>query len=237
MDVRRRHLLGAALAAGSLAAAALLAWETRPGRPGDRRELVVLVHGLARTPLSMFVLGRRLERAGYRVGHFGYVSVGGGVAALGPGLAAWVRRVQGDASRVHYVGHSLGCIVIRWLLAHARPPRSGRVVMLAPPNQGAAAADRWARWLGWAVPHLHDLGTHEGSVARSLRLPADVDVGVIAGERDGTVRVEETHLEGERDHVLVPCQHTFIMNRADVHRMVCRFLHDGRFAEVPGVDA
>jgi hypothetical protein len=229
MGVTRGRALGAAVAAGALAAAAAMVHETRPGAPGDRRDLVVLVHGLGRTPLSMWLLGRRLERAGYRVGHFGYVSLHGRVAGIGAGLGEWVERVQGDAPRVHYVGHSLGCIVVRWMLSHARPARSGRVVMLAPPNRGSAAADRWARRIGWAVPSLHELATVEGSTARSLRLPEAVDVGVIAGLRDAKVRVEETHLEGERDHTVVSSRHSFIMNRRDVHRLVCRFLASGRF--------
>ena len=232
MGVSRRRVLGAVAAAGSLAAAGLLVWETPPGVPGDRRELVVLVHGLGRTPLSMWLLGRRLERGGYRVGHFGYVSVRGRVAGIGAGLAEWVARVRGDAPRVHYVGHSLGCIVVRWVLSHARPPRTGRVVMLAPPNRGAAAADRWESGLGWSIPYLGELVTGEGSTARSLRLPAGVDVGVIAGARDGKVRIAETHLEGERDHAVVPAFHTFIMNRGDVHRLVRGFLAAGHFGEV-----
>ncbi len=101
--------------------------------------------------------------------------------------------------------------------------------MLAPPNQGAAAADRWARRIGWAVPFLHELATGEGSTARTLRLPEGVDVGIIAGLRDAKVRIAETHLEGERDHAVVPSYHSFIMNRRDVHRLVCRFLAEGRF--------
>ena len=65
--------------------------------------------------------------------------------------------------------------------------------------------------------------------ARSLVLPPDVEVGIVAGLRDGKVRVHETHLEGARDHAVVPAFHTFIMNRADVHRLVRDFLRDGRF--------
>jgi hypothetical protein len=57
-----------------------------------------------------------------------------------------------------------------------------------------------------------------------------VDVGIIAGMRDAKVRVHETHLEGARDHAVVPAYHTFIMNRADVHQLICAFLRDGRFS-------
>lgn len=198
--------------------------------PGDRRELVFLVHGMGRTPLSMYLLGRRLERAGYRVASFGYLSTTGTVADLGAALARRVEATGGEAPAVHFVGHSLGNIIVRWMLAHDRPERAGRVVMLAPPNQGAAAADRWARWVGWAMPTIHDLRTLPESTVRTLPPPADVDVGIIAGLRDAKVRLHETHLDGARDHAVVPSYHTFIMNRADVHHLVCAFLRHGRFS-------
>src|SRR5688500_3170801 len=81
--------------------------------PGDRRELVFLVHGMGRTPLSMFLLGRRLERAGYRVASFGYLSTTGTVADLGAALARRVEAMAGEAPAVHFVGHSLGNIIVR----------------------------------------------------------------------------------------------------------------------------
>jgi triacylglycerol lipase len=196
----------------------------------DARELVFLVHGMGRTPLSMWLLGRRLERAGYRVAHFGYLSTTGTIGGLGEALGRRVARQAGDAPRVHFVGHSLGNIIVRWMLAHARPERAGRVVMLAPPNQGSAAADRWARWIGWAMPPIHELRTAPDTPARALPLPGEVEVGIIAGARDRKVRLAETHLDGARDHTVVPSFHSFIMNRADVHRLICCFLRDGRFS-------
>ena len=243
--------LGAVLGAGPLAAStgstagmdargpyelgpAVLHGAGDPSGAGDTRELVVLVHGMGRTPLSMWLLARRLEGSGYRVVRFGYRSTRGDLAELGEGLARRAAERTGDAPRVHFVGHSLGNIVIRCMLAHARPERAGRVVMLAPPNQGSAAADRWARWVGWALPHIRELGTDARATARSLALPEDVEVGIIAGQRDAKVRVHETHLEGARDHAVVPAFHTFIMNRPDVHRLVRDFLRDGRF---PAADA
>jgi alpha-beta hydrolase superfamily lysophospholipase len=197
---------------------------------GDARELVFLVHGMGRTPLSMWLLGRRLERAGYRVAHFGYLSTTGTIGGLGEALGRRVARQAGDAPRVHLVGHSLGNIIVRWMLAHARPERAGRVVMLAPPNQGSAAADRWARWIGWAMPPIHELRTAPDTPARALPLPGEVEVGIIAGARDRKVRLAETHLDGARDHTVVPSFHSFIMNRADVHQLICCFLRDGRFS-------
>ena len=197
----------------------------------DSRELVVLVHGMGRTRLSMFAMGWSLERAGYRVVNWGYSSTRGSVPELGVRLAGEVERQQGAAPRVHFVTHSLGSIVVRWALAHVPPPRAGRVVMLAPPNQGSRAADRYTRWVGWLLPAIRELRTDDDATARTLPLPGEVEVGVIAGARDGKVSVSESHLEGERDHAVVPAYHTFIMNRGDVQGMVRRFLSEGSFGE------
>lgn len=219
----------AAAGAARLGVAAPPAEGPRPAE-GDTRELVVLVHGMGRSPASMWLLARRLERSGYRVVRFGYPSTRGTVAEAGAALSRRAAEQAGDAPRVHFVGHSLGTVIIRCMLAHAPPPRAGRVVMLAPPNQGAAAADRWARWTGWAMPYVRELRTAPGSTARSLALPDGVEAGIITGAWDGKVRVAETHLAGARDHVVVRAFHSFLMNRRDVHRLVDRFLRHGRFS-------
>ncbi|HEU4885516.1 MAG TPA: alpha/beta fold hydrolase [Longimicrobium sp.] len=199
-------------------------------RAGDTRELVILVHGMGRSPMSMMVLQRRLEQDGYRVVQFGYRSTRGSVAELGAALGRRAEQRMGDAPRVHFIGHSLGTVIIRSMLVQAPPERTGRVVMLAPPNQGSASADRWAPWLGWAMPPIRELRTTPGSTARTLALPAGAEVGIIAGSRDHKVRVAETYLEGARDHVIVGGFHSFLMNRPDVHRLVVRFLREGRFS-------
>jgi pimeloyl-ACP methyl ester carboxylesterase len=199
--------------------------------PDDRRELVVLVHGMGRTRVSMFAMGWSLERAGFRVVNWGYSSTRGSVPELGGRLAREVRLQRGEAPRVHFVTHSLGGVLVRWALAHDPPERVGRVVMMAPPNQGSAAADRYTRWVGWLLPAIRELRTDPLATARALPLPYDVEVGVIAGARDGKVSIHESHLEGERDHAVVPAFHTFIMNRGDVQRLVRTFLREGTFGE------
>jgi hypothetical protein len=197
----------------------------------DERELVVLVHGMGRSRLSMYVMGRSLERAGYRVVNWGYSSTSRRVPELGSELAAAVRERQGAAPRVHFVTHSLGSIIVRWSLANDPPSQPGRVVMLAPPNQGSRAADRMTPWVGWLLPPIRELRTDSTATARTLPLPLQAEVGVIAGESDGKVSVAESHLEGERGHVVVSSHHTFIMNRGDVRRLVQRFLATGSFGD------
>jgi len=205
--------------------------------PGS--EAVVLVHGLGRSPLSMLPLAWTLEREGYRVINFGYLSPLGGVDEHGEELAGVVAQLEadGEISRVHFVGHSLGNLVIRHVIGSGSPGKLGRVVMLAPPNQGSQAADRWEPWLGWLAEPLADLTTDSDGTARTLPAAGQVEVGVIAGAFDGKVRVEETVLQGQADHRVVPAGHTFIMWRIDVQRLTAAFLRNGSFEGIPAGQA
>lgn len=221
------RLAGLALAA-ALGVSCAVTDTSRPG-PEPPRDLVVLVHGMGRTPLSMWPLARALEREGYAVLNFGYSSVDGGVADLGPRLVSAVReRDRAPGGRVHFVAHSLGNVLVRWALANGQLGDIGRVVMLAPPNQGAQAASDAAPWLGWLLDPLPDL--QPGSAACALPAPEGVEIGVIAGESDARVSLDETHLPGEAAHVVVPAGHSFIMFRHDVQVLTLHFLREGRFA-------
>src|SRR5919204_6984796 len=70
----------------------------RPDAPEESpRELVVLVHGMGRTPLSMVRLERDLQKAGYRTMNWGYSSYCCTIDELGTRLREDVDRERGDA--------------------------------------------------------------------------------------------------------------------------------------------
>jgi triacylglycerol lipase len=211
-----------------------------PARPGaaqtaqrpdgsTSRELVVLVHGMARSPVSMMPLAWALKREGYEVMNWGYSSTCCTVAEIGQQLAdALAERDTGSFDRIHFVGHSLGTVVIRWLLTQHDFAKPGNVVMLAPPNQGSNLADRSQRW-SWMLKPLPELVTDSSSTARTLGVPPNFKIGVIAGEFDGKVSVAETHIDGEAGHVVVPAHHSFLMLRKDVRTLTLDFLRNSSF--------
>lgn len=227
--VRAVAVLLALVTTGALGLELLHPDATDAPASGDIRELVVLVHGMGRSPLSMLALEHDLEGAGYRVMNWGYSSTCCSIAELGTRLQSDLERGRGDAPRVHFVGHSLGNLVIRWALTRQTPPKSvGRVVMLAPPNQGSHTADRYSRWFGNVLAPLPELTTDPASTARTLPVPAGVAIGVIAGAADGKVTVAETQLDGARQ-ITVPGTHTFLMLQPAVLGLVRSFLKDGTF--------
>jgi pimeloyl-ACP methyl ester carboxylesterase len=240
-------LLAALVLALSGAGPAAAAEEQAP----DGAETVILLHGLGRSARSMAPLADALAERGYRVHTLDYPSRSAPIEQLAGELA---REVEACCSRppvrVHFVGHSLGGILVRAYLARSRPPRLGRVVMLAPPNQGSELVDGVRdnavfRWL--AGPAAHQLGTGEDGLPRRLG-PVDFELGVLTGDRswsplrswlipgddDGTVAVASAQVAGMSDFRVVPETHTFIMRSDAVAREVWHFLQTGRFSPTGG---
>ena len=214
-------------AAGRPAASAV------PPSQAASTELVVLLHGMGRTTRSMAPLERAIQAAGYDVLSLGYSSYCCSIAELGDSVRLQLDARRGAHTTVHFVGHSLGGILARWIVAQPSPPPGvGRIVMIAPPNQGSHSADFYSPVAGWLLEPMRELRTDSVSTVRRMSAPHGVEIGVIAGLHDGKVTVDATHLVGEADHATVDAHHTFIMRSDDVHRLTVAFLRDGSFRSV-----
>ncbi|GAB3109761.1 alpha/beta hydrolase [Aestuariicella hydrocarbonica] len=211
------------------------------------RECVILLHGLVRTSASMEVLAERLEGNGYVVANIDYPSREHEIAVLANmAVEAGVARChQSAATKIHFVTHSLGGILVRQYLQLNRLEQLGRTVMLGPPNQGSEAVDKLAKVPGFEFIHGPSglqLGTGTGSIPNALG-PANFEVGIIAGTKsinlilsrfipgtdDGKVSIDRAHLDNEKDFLTMPVSHPFIMRDERVIDNVVHFLKNGVF--------
>jgi len=201
--------------------------------------------------LEMAPLRYRLERDfGFVAKPFSYPSMS---APMIDHVKALREFAQAQAcERLHFIGHSLGGIVVLKLLEATADLPPGRAVLLGSPLQGSHAARGLARWpIGKAMLGLTmrdeflASGSRPQSQVSSRTWSGRRPVGVIAGsggfglgrlvaaldgENDGTVLVDETRLPGATDHLVLPVTHTGMLFSGEVARQAAEFLRTGKFA-------
>ena len=198
---------------------------------------VLLVHGLLNANSWLIPLAVRLRAHGFDTGLFGYSSLLDGPRRAVPRLVERLRRERVDA----IIGHSLGGLIALEALRLAPDARVARVVCMGSPLRGSLtarniAAKPWARpLLGRSADLLQgglerwdgtaEVGLIAGDSARGLgRLFARFE-----GDSDGTVGLDETHLPGLADHVVVRASHSGLLFSDAAVRQAAAFLRDGRF--------
>lgn len=211
----------------------------------NKAETVVLLHGLARNAGSMSKLAAALKQNGYFVINVDYPSTKHDIESLVDIAIQQTIVQQAPDSKIHFVTHSMGGILVRQFLQDNELENLGRVVMLGPPNQGSEVVDALHALPGFKTingPAGLQLSASEEGLPAQLG-PANFELGVIAGSRsinlilstmlpvpnDGKVSVESSKLEGMADHVTLPVTHTFMMRNQKVIEQVLCFLKNGRF--------
>jgi hypothetical protein len=118
--------------------------------------------------------------------------------------------------------------------------------MIAPPNRGSEFADRLYNipFFGRLCVPLHEVTTDKENTANSLGNPAfDYEIGIIAGGKrdkegfrkyipgddDSTVSVASTHLQGEKDHIVIKDSHHGLLSNQNTADQVTHFLESGAF--------
>ncbi len=211
-----------------------------------QQSCVVLLHGLSRSSRAMKPLARAFKKAGYEVVNVDYPSRHHPIEILAPLAVSELGASQCTADKtINFVTHSLGGILVRYFLSTNSIPKLGKVVMLAPPNQGSEVVDGYKNVPGFRFlngPAGMQLGTDEQSIPSQL--PAvNFELGVIAGSKtfnpilslqlpnpdDGKVSAESARVEGMDDYLLLPVTHTFLMRSDKVIAQALHFIQHGKF--------
>lgn len=205
--------------------------------------LIVLLHGLWMHGFELGVLRRRLQaNTGVRTLTFSYPSMRGGLAEHVRRLIEFAR--QQSAAELHFVGHSLGGLVILGALQVTDDLPPGRAVLLGTPLQGSCAAQGVVRSLPFGRAILGMTAYQELVEGLPRQWSGRRDVGIIAGSTsvglgrlfvnsnvasDGTVLVCETQLPGAKDHIVLRTSHSSMLFSADVAAQAAHFLAQGSF--------
>lgn len=209
--------------------------------------VVVLLHGLMRTGRSMKPFDDALQNAEFKnTVRFSYASSRRSIDNHAQALQELIEDWPGS-SRLSFVGHSMGNIVVRRMLGElgsADPQgillRSESMVMLGPPNQGAAIARRLAPTGLYGLiagKGGMQLGKEWQDFERKLatpRFPFMIFAGDVSDNKlqnplidsgnDYLVTVEEAKLKGAAQFEVVPVMHTLLMNDGNVHKKSLEFM-------------
>jgi pimeloyl-ACP methyl ester carboxylesterase len=217
------------------------------------KKVVILIHGLGRSRGSMKNMAEYLtEHGDYSVLSFSYASTRSPLADDAQSLGKVLEHLDG-VEEIYFVAHSMGNLVVRHLLGDQLAASQGlgidhrisRIVMLAPPNNGAALARRFKDNAvfklifatggkefaeNWAAlqTHLVTPSCQFGIVAGGAK-DGDGHNPLLKGNDDMVVTVQETRLPGAHDFVVLPVAHTFIMDDETVQQYTLRFLEHGYF--------
>lgn len=216
--------------------------------PADgQRRVVVLQHGMWRSSLSLLRIERTLRAHGYEVHNLDYPSTRERIEQHAARLAAAVEQIHatGPVHELHFVGHSMGGLVIEQYLRSAEARPTTGCVYIAVPHHGALLADLRKHWflfrLAMGTAGALQLSPGDPLVQQAIPRPGrsgtivgDLGEGnaSIPGRDDGTVAVDEATFDGATATIRLPFGHTRIAYDPVTAREVLHFLRTGAFATV-----
>ncbi len=218
-------------------------------------DYVILLHGIMSSKNALIPAARYFQKKGFHSIVVPYPSrkISIGIASEKI-LATAIRQYCTDSSKqIHFVGHSMGGIVIRYYLARHRPSNLGRVVLIASPNHGSELADIFSdNSLAEDLfgPALKELKTTSDSLPNRLG-PVDYDLGIIMGKAaripwlskqlpeddDWVVSVNGGKISGMNDFTLINGMHASLKHSPEVFYQTYYFLQSGRFNDHPPIKA
>ena len=213
---------------------------------GDKSsETVILIHGFGGSRFTFKKLESQLKSQGYRTVNVGYPSLLKPIDSLAKPTIEKALNHYPNATKVHFVTHSMGAILLRYYLRDNTIDNIGRVVMQGPPNGGSEIVDKLKKVPGSGLIKKvsgMQLGTGALDIPKALG-PTDQEVGIIAGNRsinpllsallpkpnDSRVTLPNTRLEGMTDYKVLPVSHVLMVRNQAVIDQTIHFLREGKF--------
>ncbi|MEJ7593163.1 MAG: alpha/beta fold hydrolase, partial [Planctomycetaceae bacterium] len=211
----------------------------------DTGHAVIYLHGIGRTSRSMRPILNAMPTDGFVHVPFEYPSTRVPIEHAAGYLHSLIESLT-DVSRISFVVHSMGGLIVRRYLKDHSDPRIHRMVMLGTPNSGAELADMLRRNVIFRTvygPASQELVTDPKGTIGTLPTPT-FEFGVIAGGKgddrgfnpllpgddDGTVTLSSARLAGASDFLRIPKIHSLLMSDDTAIAATICFLEHGRFS-------
>lgn len=208
-------------------------------------DIVVLVHGLWMHGWVMRLTGMRLRHCGFHPIVFSYPSMRNSLSQNALLLSHFVAGMTASP-RIHFIGHSLGGLLVLQMLAEYPEQRTGRVILVGSPYNGSNVATRLSR----RGPGRYILGRSmlQWLEQKAPERNAQYEVGVIAGRKsigcgrlisrlpqpnDGVVTVDETRISNISDQIVLNVSHSGMLLSTGLALQACSFLRSGHFLHDP----
>ncbi len=210
----------------------------------SKNETIILLHGLFFHGSLMKYMSFRLENMGYDVICPSYKTVNKSMDENAKDVINYIISKNIRTNKLHFVGHSLGGILIRKIYELSPDIFTGRIVTLGSPHKGSDTAKtikKIADSININILGKSYLGALDGDIHK---WKGDIELGSIAGTKsiglaniirnlefpnDGTVSVNETILENATDYIEISCSHTSLVYSSAAFFQVDYFLQNGIF--------
>ncbi len=218
----------------------------------EKNEIIILVHGFFRGKPDMFPLKELLHKFDYEIFMANLPTT---FTSFNGCCSSFELQFNDDSlklsryKKIHFVGHSMGGLIVRNFLSRNKLSNIGRCVLIATPNSGSVLAEILSKLIfpPKIFKPLKYLRPSAPEIAKPLNSDP-IDFGVIAGNNnkllagklfmfkkggDGRVETDSTKFDLMTDFVELPYDHHTIHHQKETALLICNFLKTGKFLVSP----
>lgn len=212
----------------------------------EKKEAVILMHGLAHIKWGLRHIEHALKQQGYKVVNLDYPSRKYTIPQITKNFLLPVfNKLSEEYDIIHLIGHSMGSIIIRYFKEHYDNNKIGNLVQITPPNNGselASFAYSYPLLKFYFGPALNDLVVN-GSIYNLLTKEPNYKLGIIAAKKsrwpftifnntednDGIISLNSMKLKNTKDIIILNEDHLSVLNSKATINAIIKYLKEGKF--------
>lgn len=207
---------------------------------GDKKELVILVHGLFHSAAMFRNFATFLTQHGYTVASYDYLTTRKSYLEHGKDFKYYVEKLykRYPDYKISVISHSMGGILVRLAWSDKSRPlatdKINQIIMLAPPHRGSKVAEYYTKKIprlsAVLVKSLAGLSCDEKSIVHNLpwaKFPTPP--AIVVGLYDRYVTAASSQYPKQSACLEVACGHSYMMYNAQIHQECLHLLENGEF--------